>query len=312
MCDRSTDGFAAICSRMEDNALIAAECRNLTGGIPDGAGVALCETVEQVPDAAYVRTGLQLLARGATVDDLVRAVDETDIAADDFRIEIHASADGYYNSRQTTIVALADVLPAYPDLDDPQHRFLVFAHKNELWFGEIVTECDHTYVRHDAKPCRTSFSLSSRLSRGLVNLVTPAETLLDPCCGTGSILLEAQSRGIQAYGADWNQTMVQMANENLSHFGYDERVEHADARSYSQPADAIVTDLPYGQFLQTDAAVIRAILKHGARLAPVAVYVAGALMTEWLEAAGYHDIRVYPVVKRAGFVRYVHVARSDQ
>ena len=304
--------FAAICARSPHNALVAAECANLTSGTPDTDGVALCDSVSHVPRAAYVRAGVRFLARGTTLDELVTAVAASDIPADGFRIDVHSSVDSLGRSHREATVALADALPFYPDLDDPRHRFLVLSTGDDLRFGEVVTECTRSYRQHDAKPRRTSSSLSSRLSRALVNLVTPARTLLDPCCGTGSVLLEARALGMQAFGADWNETMVEMARENLAHFDYDATVERADARNYTRTADVIVTDLPYGRSLTADDEVVREILRQGATLAPLAVYVAGERITEWLVDAGYRDVSVYPVFKQAGSARYVHVARSER
>lgn len=307
--------YAAVCARLPGNGLVAAECRSLTGGTPDTDGVALCHSPSRVSQAAYVRDGVRLLARGDTVDDLVAAVGDLDVAADDFRIEFHAPADGRDLSRRAVTVALADALPYYPDLDDPTHRFLVVVRDTGLWFGEILATADRDYRRHDEKPRRTSASLSARLSRALVNLVASdpgVESVLDPCCGTGSILLEARSLGLRAVGIDWHREMVEMARENAAHFGYDVTVEQADARDCTRRADAVVTDLPYGLTLDADETVVRGILDRAATLAPVAVYVAGDDISAWLAAAGYSEIERYPVAKRAGFARYVHVARSTR
>ena len=115
---------------------------------------------------------------------------------------------------------------------------------------------------------------------------------------------------MQAYGADQNKKMVGMARANLAHFDYDSSVLHVDARTYQQTADALVTNLPYGRFLKADESLIRTILEHGRNLAPVAVYVAENRISEWMAAAGYRDIEVYPVLKHTDFARYVHFARS--
>jgi len=303
--------FAAICVRLPNNALIAAECVNLTGGVPDADGFAFCQQVKYIPQAAYIRTGLNLLAQGATVEDLLVVVAQADFAADEFRIEFCSLSKENRIPPRQTIRALADTIPFYPNLDHPQHRFLLIERDDGLWFGEILTECGHTYKPHIARPYNISSSLPSRISRALVNLVIPqARTLLDPCCGTGSILLEAQSLGLQAFGGDQNKRMVGMARKNLAHFGYTARVEHADARNCQQTADALVTNLPYGRFLEANEAVTRAILERGRKLAPVAIYVTEHDIREWLIAAGYRDITIYPIPKHDGFVRNVHLARD--
>ena len=301
--------FAAICARTPHNALIAAECAHLTGSVPDADGFALCQSVEHIPQAAYLRTGLHILAQGATPEELLQAVSQANFAADEFRVEFLSLALEKRIAPQQTTLALANAIPSYPNLKQPKHRFLLVERDNGLWFGEVVAECGHTYQSHDAKPHRTSTSLPSRISRALVNLVVPgAGSVLDPCCGTGSILLEAQALGVTVFGADQNPVIVGMARENLAHFGYFGLVEPADIRDYHRPADALVTDLPYGRLLAAEETAVRTIIEHGRRLAPVAVYVAEHDLTDWLAAAGYGEISVYPVFKRDNFARYVHLA----
>ena len=302
--------LAAICVRIPGNGLIAAECVNLTGGIPDSDGFALCHNLAYIPQAAYVRTGLNILACGSTLVDLQKVVAQKVFSADEFRIEFCSLSRENQVSPRHAILAIADSIPYYPNLDHPKHRFLLIERDTGLWFGEIMTECKHTYRSHEEKPYSISSSLPSRMSRALINQVIPqARSLLDPCCGTGSILLEAQSLGMQAYGVDQNKRMVGMARKNLAHFGYDVRVEHADARTCQQTADALVTNLPYGRFLVANENIIQAILARGRMLAPVAIYVTEQNIVDWLVIAGYRDIKVYPVNKHDGFVRYVHKAQ---
>lgn len=306
--------FAAICVQIPNNALIAAECANLTGAAPDPDGFALCPSVDRIPDAAYIRMGLRLLGYGSTLDELVAAVaeatEERNFTAEAFRIEFRSLIRDDHIAPLSDIIALANVIPARPNLDHPRQRFVLLERANGLWFGEIVTEYARTYLRHDDKLHRTSTSLTSRLARALVNLAAPpASTLIDPCCGTGSILLEACALGIPIHGADKSRQAVHMARANLAHFGYDAAVEVADICTLDRRAAALVTDLPYGRALATDEAAIRTILEHGRKLAPVAVFVAGYDITAWLTEAGYRDIEVYPVTKQAIFTRYVYRAR---
>ncbi|MGA9275937.1 hypothetical protein, partial [Ilumatobacter sp.] len=198
----------AICARVDRHGLIAAECRSLTGGVPDGDGIARCERIDRVSRAAFVQKGLDVVARGDTLDELIANVAAADFPADSFRIDVHDPSGRIGRSTQSVATALADVIPFGPDLRSPQHRFIVTAGDAGLVFGEVVTETDAGYRRHDAKPWTTSSSLDGRFARGLVNLVPDARSVLDPCCGAGSIVLEAASLGLDAYGVDWKPAMV--------------------------------------------------------------------------------------------------------
>jgi len=301
--------FAAICARIARHGLIAAECEQLTGGRPDEGGVAMCDTVDFVARAAYVQTGLRVVARAPTFPELVQAVADASFDADRFRIELHDPSRRLGMSTQRAAIALADVIPAGPDLDRPQHRFVVVSRRDDVLFGKVVAETDAAYRVHDSKPWTTSSSLDARFARALVNLVPRAASIIDPCCGAGSIVLEAASLGLAATGVDWKPAMVGMTRENLAHFGYAANVERADSRAIDITADAVVTDLPYGHAIDADDDVVRAIIGRGRVMAPVGVYVAPVDISEWLAAAGYERIDVTTVLKRAGFTRHIHIAR---
>ena len=307
--DDSGVARAALCARVERHGLIAAECRSLTGGIPDGDGIAMCESIDLVGRAAYVQKGLQIIARAPSLGELVTTVGTVDFHADQFRIDVHDPSDRLDLSTQEVATRLADVIAYGPNLKQPQHRFVVTVSGDELLFGEVMFETDASYRRHDSKPWTTSSSLDGRFARALVNLVPDARSVLDPCCGAGSIVLEAASLGLDASGVDWKPAMAGMTRENLAHFGYTATVVQADSRTYDQPADAVVTDLPYGHAIDADERTTRAVLDRCIELAPTGVFVAPADFTLWLEAAGYTDIELCTVNKRAGFTRWVHIVR---
>jgi len=307
----SAGEYLTVSARIARHGLIAAECEQLTGGTPDADGVAPAESIDLVPRAAFVQLGVRAIAASRSFDDLVRAVADASFDAHRFRIDVHDPSGHTQLGGTEVATAIADVIDFGPDLSDPLHRFLAVPRSDGWIFGEVVTRTDASHVAHTDKPWTTSSSLDGRFSRGLVNLVPSAASLLDPCCGAGSIVLEAAALGLDVRAADWKPAMVGMTEQNLAHFGYAADVVRTDSRTHPfAPADAIVTDLPYGHAIDADEATIRAILANAARTAPLGVFVAPADFSRWLDAADYTDIEVYTVLKRRGFTRWIHRARS--
>ncbi len=307
----SSTGYFTVSGRAERNGLIAAECEQLTGGRPDADGIAVANSVGLVTRAAFLRKGVRVLATASSFDELVEAVAGASFDAERFRVDVHDPSGRAEQSSTEIAIALADAIAYWPDLGDPLHRFLVVPRDDGWLFGEVVTRTDAGHVRHDEKPWTTSSSLDGRFSRGLVNLVPSAASLLDPCCGAGSIVLEAASLGLEVRAVDWKPAMVGMTNQNLAHFNYAAEAVRADSRTHQFAAvDAIVTDLPYGHAIEADEPTTRAILANCARASPMGVFVAPANFSSWLEAAGYTDIEVHTVMKRRGFTRFIHRARS--
>ncbi len=295
------------CTRDYRNELIAAECETLTGGRPNAWGIA-SGSADHVIDGAFVKQGVHLLAQADGLEQLVSHVAELGLHQDEFRIEwLHAGSPE--DRRWEATIAIADQIKGRPNLNKPRHRFLLVAEAGGMAFGSVVVEASRSYRKHDRKPCHTPSSLPSRLARCLVNLVArDVKSIVDPCCGTGSILLEAAAIGLQARGGDWNPRMVAMSRQNVDTFGYEIQLGCADATDASDTADAVVTDLPYGRGSEISEKVLQQIIAQSRALAPLAVFVAGTDVSQWIINAGYHQVETYRLLKSRGFSRYIHRA----
>lgn len=132
------------------------------------------------------------------------------------------------------------------------------------------------------RPFFYPISLHPRFARLLVNMtkVRSGETLLDPFCGTGGIVIEATLVGASAAGSDLRSDMVEGCRDNLAKFGLSAELFTTDVRKleeYIQNVDAIATDPPYGRSTSTNGdieslysesfSVFSRILKKGGLLA---------------------------------------------
>ncbi len=101
------------------------------------------------------------------------------------------------------------------------------------------------------KEFKSPSELYWKLGRAMINLaeLSEKEILCDPFCGTGTIILEAESMGIHSLGIDFDKKMCDIAKKNLISNGYNSKIINEDYR-YLQKIrnriDGIVTDLPYG------------------------------------------------------------------
>ncbi len=95
-------------------------------------------------------------------------------------------------------------------------------------------------------------TIHPRLARALVNLtaVREGETLLDPFCGSGGILLEAGLVGARPRGSDLRADVLKECRATLARFGLAGDLVACDVGEIAQafgPVDAIATDPPYGR-----------------------------------------------------------------
>jgi len=144
------------------------------------------------------------------------------------------------------------------NLADPQKTFFGVLTENRLVFGLKVAEISAkpSIERNPQKrPFFHPSAMPAKLARCMVNLARPkaGDLVLDPFCGTASILVEAGLMGCGVVGFDVQLRMVRGSLRNLLHYGIEPRgLAVADARHPPiTNTDCIVTDPPYGRSATT-------------------------------------------------------------
>lgn len=100
------------------------------------------------------------------------------------------------------------------------------------------------------KPCRDSRvgMLPPKLSQILINLTSPSnnEVVLDPFCGSGSLLMEAQLMGLDVQGSDLDARMVECAKVNTAWLQQTQGLDH---KVEIQAGDALELRTPQRSFV---------------------------------------------------------------
>ncbi|HKY55211.1 MAG TPA: methyltransferase domain-containing protein [Anaerolineales bacterium] len=103
-------------------------------------------------------------------------------------------------------------------------------------------------------------SLKPAVAAALLQLanVTSDMQVLDPCCGAGTILIEAASKGITAYGGDITQEAVTTARFNVTKANVDIDIQRWDARALpisNKSVNCVISNLPWGRAVSTDGSL---------------------------------------------------------
>lgn len=178
------------------------------------------------------------------------------------------------------------------------------------WILGQWTEAEKSWQNHQQKPQNYSTGFGVTLARALVNVAVPEtenHRLLDPCCGMGTVVIEALSMEIDAVGNDLNALAVRGAKVNLPHFGYDaNRITLGDMRDLEGEYDSAIFDMPYNLCSVLPDQEQREMLRKLRKLCKRAVVVS----TEWVQAhlleSGW-TIEKYITVRKGTFVRHVWV-----
>ncbi|WP_230986492.1 TRM11 family SAM-dependent methyltransferase [Cohnella fermenti] len=168
------------------------------------------------------------------------------------------------------------------------------------------------WLAHAKKPRDYSIALPTRVARAVANLAAPQPEgirAIDPCCGIGTVLVEARSMGIDIVGRDINPLAVSGARENLAHFGLAAEVSLGSIEDIREEYDAAVIDLPYNHVTRISEDSERLILREARRIARRAVVISHRDIAKELAEAGFAIEDRCEARKGSSFVRHIAVCR---
>ena len=155
------------------------------------------------------------------------------------------------------------------NLRKPDKTFIGIITDEKFAFGVKLAEIPaKPFVerRPRKKPFFHPSAMQAKLARCMVNLAKPkaGDLVLDPFCGTGTMLIEATLVGCRSLGLDVQRRMVRGTIRNLAHFKLEsEGVIVADARNLPLVrVDCVVTDPPYGISSTTMKRTVGQIVKE--------------------------------------------------
>jgi putative methyltransferase (TIGR01177 family) len=300
--------YLYITARTEsEKHLIHAECMAFTGVAPDERGIALSELEVDVSRAAYIKSCVRLLIHACDLPELYKKLEKIRLSSDQFRVSVTSLPSDLTLDSKGIMYQVGARIDGKPNLSRPQTTFLVIATADKIYLGQILSITDRTWEAHSQKMYQYSSSLPTRLARAMVNLVAiPGDKIIDPCCGAGTILIEASSIVIKAVGCDINPKMAKASYKNLRHFNLEGMVLLADARNIKGSFNAVVTDLPYGRNCPSDERLCYEILQNIKSLAPKVAIVTSEDISPILLEIGYNVKKIIPVPKTS-LIRYIHV-----
>jgi len=142
-------------------------------------------------------------------------------------------------------------------------ELIVIRHGDEYIFAQSVASTNTTnYKFKDTKRPKTllTHSTSFRLAQIMVNLLglKSNSRIVDPFCGTGTILIEAMLRGYDVIGIDNNPYLIHLCKNNLKwakeEFNIEKKSEiiEGDSKDKKFKADGAVFEPYMGPFLKED------------------------------------------------------------
>ena len=203
-------------------------------------------------DSAFIKGQLTPLYETDTFEEILKKLDEDKLKLEEFRIELINELDTGigYHERLPYFNQIGERIEGIPNVKNPKIR-LGLGKLNDRWIFGFYKKNDALWMAHTNKPCSYSNSLSVRVARSLINIATNGDktkTIIDPCCGVGTTIVEGLSMGYDICGTDISPKNASNARKNLEFFNLEPRAKYQDMTTIQEKYDASIIDIPYGLF----------------------------------------------------------------
>ena len=229
--------------------------------------------------------------------------------------KVHEGSRDLNSSSQKEFERMIGTMISGPvSLKSPQVEYRAILSEDRCYFGKVLFAFERGSF-DERNPGKRDFFhpgvMMPRMARALVNLaqVNRGDIVLDPFCGTGGILIEADLLGARTIGSDFDPLMIAGSRTNSA--GPDLMLADAtEMPLHDHAADAVVTDFPYGQSVcirksdTMDALYgealdeISRVLKPGRRAVVVTHRDISSIAAEYMTILQRHDQRVHKSLTR--------------
>jgi tRNA G10 N-methylase Trm11 len=299
----------------EERGLCALEMRALFGNDTDGTTLEPMLKIDP-SRSPFIKERITVLYEGENLEELLSKVEQLRLpGGTSFKVKYVKNGDlpesekvGFEDRRVIERELGLRICGGEADLRHPDQMFGVMKVNGRWVFGEYL-EAESVWFQHQKKPNDYSTALSTRMARAVVNIAVPNPAgvkVIDPCCGIGTVLVEARSMGIDIVGSDRNGLILPGARENIGHFGLTCEVKRADIREITGEYDVAIIDLPYNLCSVITPEEQLEMLQSAYRFAEKIIVVTVEPIEEIIQKAGY-NILDRAIVKKGTFTREVLV-----
>ena len=243
-------------------------------------------------------------------EEILEKLDEDKLQLEEFRIELIKELDTGigYHEKLPYFNEIGERIEGIPNVKTPKIRLGLGKLDNKWIFG-FYKKNDSLWMAHTNKPCSYSNSLSVRVARSLINIVTngdKAKIIIDPCCGVGTTIVEGLSMGFDICGTDISAKNASNARQNLEFFNLEPRVKYQDMTTIKEYYDSSIIDIPYGLFSHITKEQQQNIITKAKSISKKLVLVTFEDLDQMVENAGF-KITDRCIVPKGNFKRYILV-----
>lgn len=310
---RSATYIYVVAVKEEEQSLCKLEMRSLFGMEPS---FNLLESSVRIDPSRspFLKMRIEVLFEGNSVEEIGELARRIQLDGATFKIVAIDNDNPYddakldYEQKHAVEREIGYRIKGKAEMRTPDRLFGVVRMGGHWRFGECVKE-EAIWLKHKDKPRKYSTALSTRVARAIVNIAVPHTErvrAIDPCCGIGTVLVEALSMGIDIVGREINPLAAIGARENVAYFGFRTEVTLGDMREIEERYDVAIIDMPYNLCSVISPEEKLEMLSSARRFARRVIVVTIESIDSIIERAGF-TIKDRCTVNKGKFTRHILV-----
>jgi len=266
--------------------------------------------------SAYIKNRLDIISFSEDYSTLIQNIKEENICVEGFKVEyiVLDKDKTEYSERLSKLKDVGYSIEGTPDYYKPTKTYALCYFEGFWNFGVLIKD-SFDWHKHKKKPCSFSNSININIAKALVNIATKTNkeiSLIDACCGVGTIMLEACFAGNNIEGCEINWKICKNARQNIAHFNYTANVYRSDISDIKKRYDTAILDLPYNLFSSASESDILHIIKSTAKVSDRLVIVSTTDISGIINNTGFKILDYCSVGKsgKRSFTRKIWVCEK--
>lgn len=297
------------CSEMEKE-LCNMEMRSVFGKEPK-AKYLFSEKNFDPSRSPFIKLQIKSIYVEKNLEIIINKIKGDKISYDAFKVNYIKSEDGdvSYEERLKAVKEIGFVVTGFPDIHNPKIELAITKVKDKWIFGELIRN-NFQWQKHNDKPHSYSNAVPLRMARALINIAVGDNrelTLVDPCCGVGTVVIEALDLGINVKGYEISKPIACNARNNIEFLGYNrEIITSGDMHNINEIFDVAIVDIPYGLYSPVTLQEQVDIISTSRRIARKMVIITFEDMDNLIISAGFKIVeKCY--MKKGNMIRQISI-----
>lgn len=260
--------------------------------------------------SAFIKQCISVTYCCQSLNDLISQILDDKFSSENFKVRyVNLEENSIsYEERRKIEYAIGYNIQGEAEIHNPEVVFGV-TNVGGKWIFGILEDNKNTWDRHNHKLYNYSNALNVRVARALANIASGNNMnlkLIDPCCGIGTVVIEALSMGLDIKGYELNPYIADNAKRNIEFFGYENVITNGNMHEIKDKFDVAIVDLPYGVFTPVTLKEQLDIIKSTRRIAHKAVFITFENMEHYFLEAKFKVVDKC-IIAKGTFIRYITV-----